>query len=191
MKRIINGRLWDDGFMNDVSYRTFDVKDPVTGEVKTYREELKREYVLKPGHTLADTWVEGKYGRRIVKDNCDLRKGQFVLKLSQGWSDGAFILLSEREARAWFEKWHPDEADRYAEIFGTPESPWTGDGTVSLVEQAESRANSMKCEKERAEERANRAEAEIAALKAKLEALSKPAEPKLEELLAPPPDDPL
>ena len=42
MKRIINGRLWDDDFMFDVASRTFDVKDPVTGEVKTYRECLKR-----------------------------------------------------------------------------------------------------------------------------------------------------
>lgn len=176
MKRIINGRLWDDGFMNDVSTRTFDVKDPVTGEVKTYREDLKREYVLKPGHTLADTWVEGSYGRKIVKDNCDLRKGQFVLKVSRDWSDGTFVLLSEQEARAWFEKWHPDEADRYAEIFGTPENPWTGDGTVNLVEQAESRANSMKWDKERAEERAKKAETELEALKARLESLTKAPE---------------
>lgn len=178
MKRIINGRLWDDAFMNDVASRTFDRTDPVTGETCTYREELKREYVLKEGHTLEDTWVEAGYGRRIVKDNCDLTKGQFVLKLSRGWSDGTFVLLTDDEARSWLEKWCPDDIDGYEEVFGRAKNPWTGDGTVKLVEQAESRLSSMKWDKERAEERADKAEAEIAALKAKLEALSRPAEPE-------------
>lgn len=174
MKRIVNGRLWDDSFMNDVAARTFDVKDPVTGETKQYREELKREYVLKAGHTLEDTWVEGSYGRRIVKDNCDLTKGQFVLKVSQGYSDGIFVMLTDDEARRWFEEWRPDDTDTYEQVFGRAKNPWTGDGTVKLVEQMESRMSSMQWNKERAEERANKAEAEIARLKAKLEALSKP-----------------
>ena len=171
MKRIMNGRLWDDSFMDVVASRTFDAKDPITGEVKKYREELLREYVLKPGHTLEDTWVEGTYGRRIVKDNCDLRKGQFLLKRHLGYSDGVFILLSDKEARAWFELHCPDETDRYEEVFGPAENPWTGDGTVKLVELAESRLSSMMWDKERAEERASTAEAEAAALKAKLDAV--------------------
>ena len=173
MKRIINGRLWDDDFMFDVASRTFDVKDPVTGEVKTYQERLKREYVPKPGHTLADTWVEGPYGRKIVEDNCDLRRGQFVLRIAQGWSDGTFVLLSEQEARAWFEKWCPSDDTRYAMVFGEPANPWTGSGEVRLVQEAASRLSSMKWDKERAEERAAKAEAEVAALKAKLEVASK------------------
>ena len=176
MKRIINGRMWDDDFMNTVARRTFDKVDPVTGETRSYSEELKREYVLKPGHTIKDTWVEGSYGRCILKDHCDLTKGQFVLKVSQGWHDGIFVLISDAEARSWFEKWHPDDTDIYEEVFGCARGPWTADGTVRLVEQATSRMNSMKWDKERAEERANKAEAEIAALKAKLEALTKPAE---------------
>lgn len=178
MKRIINGRLWDEEFMNSIESRAFDVKDPVTGEVKKYRETLMREYVLKPGHNLADTWIKSDYGRRIVKDNCDLRKGQFVLKRYQGYSDGVFIPLADEEAKAWFERWFPEQADCYAEVFGEPVNPWTGSGETRLVEQAESRLSSMKWDKERAEERASKAEAEVAALKAKLEALSKPAEPE-------------
>lgn len=180
MKRIINGRLWDENFMDSIVSRTFDMKDPVTGEIKQYRETLLREYALKPGHTLADTWVEGTYGRRIVKDNCDPHKGQFLLKRNLGYSDGIFILLSDEEAKAWFEKWCPDETDRYQEVFGLAENPWTGDGTVKLVEQAESRMNSMKWDKEHAEKRANEAEAKIAQLEAKLEtALSKLADPEV------------
>lgn len=171
MRRIMNGRLWDDNFMDVVASRAFDTKDPITGEVKKYREELLREYVLKPGHTLEDTWVEGTYGRRIVKDNCDLRKGQFVLKRHQGYSDGIFIPLSDEGAKAWFEKWCPEETDRYEEVFGPAENPWTGSGAVKLVEQAESRLSSMEWDKERAEERASKAEAELAALKAKLDAV--------------------
>lgn len=176
MKRIINGRMWNEDFMNSVTSRAFDVKDPVTGEIKQYREELLREYVLKPGHTLEDTWIEGTYGRRIVKDNCDLRKGQFLLKRHQGYSDGVFILLSDENARAWFELHCPDETDRYEEVFGTATNPWTGSGTVKLVEQAESRLSSMKWDKERAEERAEKAETELEALKAKLESLTKAPE---------------
>ena len=179
MKRIINGRLWDENFMDSIESRAFDVKDPATGEVKQYRETLMREYVLKPGHNLADTWVEGTYARRIVKDNCDLHKGQFLLKRYQGYSDGVFILVSDEEARAWFERWHPEKTDRYAELFGEPVNPWTGSGEVHLVEQAESRLSSMKWDKERAEERADKAEAEVAALKARLEALLKPAKPEI------------
>ena len=171
MKRIIDGRLYDDSFMDDIGSRTFDKVDPVTGEVKTYREALKREFVIKPGHTLGDTWVEGSYGRKIVRDNCDLTKGQFVLKVSQGWSDGIFVPLSDDEARRWFEKWCPDQTDRYEEVFGPAVNPWTGDGTVKLVEQSESRLNSMKWDKERAEERASKAEAELADLRKKLEAM--------------------
>lgn len=171
MKRIINGRLWDDSFMYSVESRAFDVEDPVTGETKQYREELLREYVLKPGRTLGDTWVEGTYGRRVLKDNCDLRKGQFILKRYQGYSDGVFILLSDEEAKVWFERWFPEQTDRYAEVFGEPASPWTGSGEVRLVEQAESRLKSANWDRDRAEERAKKAEAEIAALKAKIEAL--------------------
>ena len=168
MKRIINGRLWDDTFMNEIGSRSFDRRDEITGETKTYRERLLREYVLKPGHTLEDTWVEGQYGRHIVTDNCDLAKGQFVLKISQGWSDGIFVPLSDDAARRWFEEHLPDSTDLYAEIFGTPSNPWSGDGTVALVEKAESCLNSMKWDKERAEERASKAEAELKELKAKL-----------------------
>ena len=62
MKRIINGRMWDDDFMNTVARRTFDKVDPVTGETRSCSEELKREYVLKPGHTIEDTWVEAPTG---------------------------------------------------------------------------------------------------------------------------------
>ena len=171
MKRIMDGRLWDEDFMNAIESRAFDVKDPVTGEIKQYRETLMREYVLKPGHNLADTWIEGTYGRRIVKDNCDLRKGQFILKRNLGYSDGVFILLTDGEARAWFERWCPEQADRYAEVFGEPVNPWTGSGEVRLVEQAESRLSSAKWDKERAEERASKAEAELAQLKAELESL--------------------
>lgn len=168
MKRIIDGRMYDDQFMNEIGSRSFDRRDEITGETKTYHERLYREYVLKSGHTLEDTWVAGQYGRRIVTDNCDLAKGQFVLKVSQGWSDGIFVPLSDDEARRWFEKHLPDSTDLYAEIFGTPSNPWSGDGTVALVEKAESRLNSMKWDKERAEERASKAEAELKELKAKL-----------------------
>ena len=174
MKRILDGRLWDDDFMNDVAARTFDAVDPVTGETRTYREELKREFVLKPGHTLEDTWVGGTYGRHVVRANCDLTKGQFVVKRCFGYSDGTFTPICESSARAWFEKYCPDQTDLYREIFGEPENPWTGDGTVRLVEQAESRLSSANWERDRAEERAEKAEAEVAALKAKIEALSKP-----------------
>lgn len=167
MKRIIGNRLWDEDFMNSIESRSFDVKDQVTGEVKTYRETLLREYVLKEGHDLADTWIKGSYGRRVVKENCDLKKGQFLLKVNQGYGDGIFVLLTDDEARAWFERWCPDQVDRYVEIFGEPENPWTGDGTVRLVEQAESRLSSMKWDKERAEENLKKAEAELAAVKAK------------------------
>lgn len=167
MKRIMNGRLWDDDFMNDIATRTFDVADPVTGETRTYREELKREYVLKGGHTLEDTWVAGTYGRRVVRENCDLTKGQFVLKRCFGYSDGTFTPICEEVARAWFEKYCPDQIDQYREVFGEPENPWTGDGTVKLVEQAESKLSSANWDRERAEERAKRAEAELAAIKAK------------------------
>lgn len=171
MKRILDGRLWDDDFMNDVATRTFDVADPVTGETRTYREELKREYVLKEGHTLEDTWVAGTYGRHVVRSNCDLTKGQFVLKRCFGYSDGAFTPICEEAARAWFEKYCPDQVDLYREIFGEPENPWTDTGTIKLVEDAESRLASEKWEKERATERADRAEAEVKALKAELESL--------------------
>ena len=175
MKRIINGRLYDDSFMRSIGSRSFYQTDLVTGEQISYHEELKREYVLKPGHTLADTWVVGKYGsREIVQDNCDLTKGQFVLKLTQGWSNGKFIPYSDEEARAWLEKWCPDNTGIYEEIFGPAENPWAKDGTVSLVEQADNRVASMKWDKERAEERANKAEAEIVQLKEKLAALSNP-----------------
>ena len=135
MKRIINGRMWNEDFMNSVTSRAFD-----------------------------------------VKDNCDLRKGQFLLKRHQGYSDGVFILLSDEEARAWFELHCPDETDRYEEVFGPATNPWTGSGTVKLVEQAESRLNSMKWDKERAEDRAKKAETELEALKAKLESLTKAPE---------------
>lgn len=175
MKRVINGRLWDEDFMNSVESRAFDVKDPVTGEVKQYRETLLREYVLKPGHNLADTWVKGTYGHRIVKDNCDLKRGQFLLKLNQGYSDGVFVLLTDEEAKKWFERWCCDQVDRYAEIFGEPENPWTGSGEVRLVEQAERQLNSMKWDKERAEDALKKANAELESLKAKIEALSKSA----------------
>lgn len=167
MKRIIGNRLWDEDFMNSIESRSFDVKDQVTGEVKTYRETLLREYALKEGHTLEDTWVSGTYGRRVVKDNCDLKKGQFLLKINQGYSDGIFVLLTDDEARAWFERWCPDQVDRYVEIFGEPRNPWTESGEVRLVEQAESRLNSANWDRDRAEERAKKAEAELAALKAK------------------------
>lgn len=178
MKRIINGRLYDDQFMNEIGSRSFDRRDEITGETKTYHEWLYREYVLKSGHTLEDTWVAGQYGRRIAKDNCDLTKGQFVLKVSQGWSDGIFVPLSDDEARRWFEDNLPDSTDLYAEIFGRPYNPWTNDGAADLVQEAESRRESMQWDKECAEARAARAENEIAELKAKLEALSKPAEPE-------------
>lgn len=173
MKRIINGRLYDDQFMNEIGSRSFDRTDPVTGETKTYYERLLREYVLKPGHTLEDTWVKDTFGRKIVKDHCDPAKGQFVLKVSQGWSDGILVPIGDEAAHRWFEDYMPDQTDLYAEIFGTPSNPWSGDGTVALVEKADSRLNSMKWDKERAEERANKAEAEVAALKAKLEAMVK------------------
>lgn len=171
MKRIMNGRLWDDSFMNSIASRAFDVVDPVTGETKQYREELLREYVLKPGHTLEDTWVEGSYGRRIIRDNCDLRKGQFVLKRHLSYSDGVFLVISDDEARAWFERHLPESTDLYEEIFGPAENPWTGDGTVKLVEQAESRASSLKWDKERAEENLKKAEAELAAARTEIESL--------------------
>lgn len=177
MKRIINGRLFDDQFMNEIGCRSFDKTDPVTGESKTYRETLLREYVLKPGHTLADTWTKSTYGHRIVKENCDLTQGQFVLKVTQGWSDGGIIVpLDEPAARKWFEDHMPDRTDLYTEVFGRPFNPWTNDGVADLVQEAESRASSLEWEKERAENRAAKAEAEIADLKAKLEALSKPAD---------------
>jgi hypothetical protein len=70
----------------------------------------------------------------------------------------------------------PDSTDAYAEVFGQPENPWTGDGTVDLVAKAESRMNSMKWDKERAEERANKAEAELEELKAKLAGMGEAAE---------------
>lgn len=171
MKRIINGRLWDDRFMNEVASRSFDVEDPVTGVRETYRETLLREYVLKPGHTLDDTWVEGGYGRRIVRDNCDLTKGQFVLRVARGYDDGVFVLVTDDEARAWFERWHAGDTGLYEQTFGTAGNPWTDDGAIRLVERAEAERNSMKWDKERAEERANKAEAGLAALKSELEAL--------------------
>lgn len=182
MKRIIDGRMYDDQFMNEIGSRSFDRRDEITGETKTYHERLYREYVLKSGHTLEDTWVAGQYGRRIVKDNCDLTKGQFVLKVSQGWSDGIFVPLSDDEARRWFEKNLPDSTDLYAEIFGTPSNPWSGDGTVALVEKAESRLSSVKWDLERANDRASKAEAELKELKAKLEAISKPEPDDAEDL---------
>ena len=176
MKRIVNGRLWDEDFMYGVASRTFDMVDPVTGETRSYREELKREYVPKPGHTLADTWIQGQYGRKIVEENCDLMRGQFVLKVAQGWSDGVFILLSDGEARAWFEKWRPSDDAGYARVFGEPANPWTGSGEVRLAREADSRAGALKWDKERAEERAKKAEAEIAELKAKLASIAGDAE---------------
>lgn len=169
MKRIINGRLFDDQFMNEIGSRSFDKTDPVTGESKTYREALLREYVLKPGHMLADTWVKGAYGHRIVKDNCDLTQGQFVLKVTQGWSDGIFVPIDVAAARKWFEDHLPDSTDLYAETFGRPFNPWTNDGTVDLVAEAESRVSTLEYEKERMEKRAAKAEAELADLKAKVE----------------------
>lgn len=171
MQRIINGRLYDDAFMDSVETRTFDVLDPVTGETRKYGETLLREYVLKPGHTLSDTWVEGSYGRKIVRDNCDPAKGQFVLRVTQGWSDGVFILISDDEARRWLEKWCPDQTDTYVRLFGEPVNPWTGSGDVRLVQQAEAKLDSMQWGKERAERRASDAEAEVAKLKAELESL--------------------
>lgn len=172
MKRIVNGRLWDDAFMHDVGARTFEEIDPVTRTPAEYREELKREYVIKAEHTLADTWVKGDYGHGVVRDNCDLTKGQFVLKISRSWDEGAFILLSDDEARAWFEKWCPGNTKRYEEVFGRAGNPWTDSSVAELVEQNERRFGSMKREKELAEERAAEAEAEIARLKAKLETFS-------------------
>ena len=168
MKRIINGRLWDDSFMNNVAQRSFSAPDPVTGETKTYFEELKREYVIKPGHTLGDTWVAGEYGRKVVVDHCDLSKGQFILKVYQGWSDGTFVPITDEEARRWLEKWHPDDVDLYEKMFGSARNPWTDDGTVKLVEEAESRYRSVKFQKDNAE-------AEVERLKARLAAISKTA----------------
>jgi hypothetical protein len=170
MKRIINGRLFDDQFMNEIGSRSFDKLDPVTGEHKTYREALLREYVLKPRHTLADTWVQGQYGRRIVRENCDLTQGQFVLKVTQGWGEGIFVPIDVAAARKWFEDHMPDSTDLYTETFGRPFNPWTNDGTVDIVTKAESRVSTLEYEKERMEKRATEAEAEIAELKAKLKA---------------------
>ena len=178
MKRIINGRLFDDQFMNEIGSRSFDKTDPVTGESKTYHETLLREFVLKPGHTLADTWAPCQYGRRIVRENCDLTQGQFVLKVTQGWGGGIFVPIDVAAARKWFEDHMPDSTDLYTETFGRPYNPWTNDGVTDLVRKAESRVSSLEWDKERAETRAAKAEAEIAELKAKLEALSKPAEPE-------------
>lgn len=178
MKRIINGRLWDDQFMNEIGSKSFSKDDPVTGETVDYRETLLREYVLKPGHTPDDTWVEDPCGaRRIVKDNCDLTRGQFVLRVRRGWGDGIFVPIGDAAARKWFEDHMPDDVELYAEIFGTPSNPWSGDGAVALVERLESKLRSADWDRERAEARAARAESEVAGLKVKLEALSKPAEP--------------
>ena len=171
MKRIINGRLYDDAFMDSIESRSFDVMDNVTGETRTYRETLLREYVLKPGHTMSDTWVEGSYGRKIVRDNCDLARGQFVLKVSQGWNDGVFIVISDDEARRWLEKWCPDRIDTYVRLFGEPANPWTGSGDVHLVQQAEAKLDSARWDKERAEKRACDAEAKAERLRAELESL--------------------
>ena len=176
MKRIINGRLYDDQFMAEIGSRSFDKADPVTGETVCYREALLRECVLKPGHTVADTWVKDTFGRKIVKDHCDPMRGRFVLRISRGYSDGVFVPIGDEAARRWFEDCMPDQTDRYAEIFGRPSNPWTDDGVAGLVQEAESRASTLEWDKERAEERANKAEAEVAALKAKLEALSKKPE---------------
>lgn len=176
MQRIINGRLFDDQFMNEIGSRSFDKTDPVTGESKTYREALLREYVLKPGHTLTDTWVKTEYGHRIVRENCDLTQGQFVLKVTQGWGAGIFVPIDVTAARKWFEDHLPDSTDLYTETFGRPFNPWTNDGTVDLVAKAEARVSSLEYEKERVENRAAKAEAELADLKAKLEAISKPAD---------------
>lgn len=166
MKKVVKGRLYDDAFMWTVGSRTFQVDDPVTREPETYREELKREYALKDGHTLADTWVEGGYGRRVDEGNCDLRKGQFVLERSRGWNDGVMVPLSDAAAKDWIERFC--DVGTWVKAFGEPENPWTGSGEVRLVEAAESRASSMKWDKERAEERARKAESELEALKARL-----------------------
>lgn len=176
MKRIVNGRLFDDTFCKEVQSRTFESKDPVTGEGKQYRERLYREYVLKPGHTVADSWVEGQYGGHVVEDHCDLGKGLFWLVVSQGWNDGIVVPLGEEGARRWMEEHHPEDVDTYTKVFGVPENPWREDGKVDLVEQAESRCASMKWDKERAEERAGKAEAELAQLRARLESLTKAPE---------------
>jgi 6-phosphofructokinase len=41
MKRIINGRMWNEDFMNSVTSRAFDVKDPVTGEITCVKVKVK------------------------------------------------------------------------------------------------------------------------------------------------------
>ena len=174
MKLIINGRLYDDQFMDEIGSRSFDRTDPVTGETVCYRETLLRECVLKPGHTVADTWVTGTYGgRKIVKDHCDPMRGQFVLRVAIPLGDGIFVPIGEEAARRWFEDHMPGQTDRYAEVFGRPSNPWTDDGMADLVQKAESRASTLEWEKGLAESRAARAEAEAAALRAKLEAASK------------------
>ena len=176
MKRIINGRLYDDQFMDEIGSRSFDKPDPVTGETVCYREALLRECVLKPGHTVADTWVKNTYGRKIVKDHCDPMRGQFVLRVSRGYGDGIFVPIGDEAARRWFEDYMPGQTDRYAEVFGRPSNPWTDDGVADLVQKAESRVSTLEWEKGLAESRAARAEAEAAALRAKLEALSRKPE---------------
>ena len=169
MKRIIDGRLYDDQFMDEIGSRTFDRTDPVTGEMISYRETLLRECVLKPGHTVADTWVKDTYGRKMVKDHCDPMRGRFVLRVARGYGDGVFVPIGDRAARRWFEDYMPGQTDRYAEVFGRPSNPWTDDGVADLVQEAESRASTLEWEKGLAESRAARAEAEAAALRAKLE----------------------
>ena len=176
MKRIINGRLYDDQFMNEIGSRLFDKADPVTGETVCYRETLLRECVLKPGHTVADTWVKDTFGRKIIWDHCDPMRGQFVLRISRGCGGGILVPIGEEAARRWFEDRMPDQTDRYAEVFGRPSNPWTDDGVADLVREAESRTSTLEWGKGLAESRAAKAEAEAAALRAKLEALSKKQE---------------
>lgn len=172
MKRIINGRLYDTDNMIEVGTRQFKTIDPNLGADVSYNETLYREVALRPGETVDTAYVKDAYSYRWEDGKIDKRRGGFVLLRCRGWSDDPTLTpVSDADARAWFERHHGGECDRYAEFFGEPETQFPGSREAATVRELESTVSSQRWSLGRKDEEIKAKDAEIAALKAKLDAV--------------------
>lgn len=128
MKKIIDGHLYDTDTAVQVAQhvRRLNGAASPTGGRCDMTETLYREIVLKPGITLSDARKKQSWGGYTwIDENIDHSRGAFFIVVGFGWSgfDSASVrLITDKEARCWFERHHGDNVDLYIKFFGAPSS---------------------------------------------------------------------
>ena len=128
MKQIINGHLYDTDLARSVadSFEWIGPEKSPTGDKCRVMEILYREIALKQGVRVSDARKKTSWGGYVWDDDkLDWRSGAFFLVTGFGWcgSEAATVHpLTEDQAKAWFERHHGDEVDKYTCVFGEPTS---------------------------------------------------------------------